>query len=659
MRSQKPWRGSRPATVKTRQTFARQLLLEALESRHMLVSDWQNPLYHLDVNDDGNVTPLDVLLVINDLNSRGSRILPARGPSDTEYLDSTGDGAVSPLDVLVIINALNADSAPLPIDLRLQLDSGLSSNDLITNDPRIEATFGATASLIVSATVRVNGGNVMSLPFDAGDALQYDPRTATNLTDGLTSIAVSITLVDGRTGLQHFQFTYDSTAPALVPPRLVTADDSGVSDSDNVTRHTSPRLQVEAEFGSQLVIRFGGQTLADQVSAGNWETQLNLLADGDYQVTAQATDVAGNVSRTEFPVIVTIDTVAPPATPLQLAVTSDTGVLGDQETGAARVTLVGTTERNAIVSLEGLAQPAKAANNGKFLFPNIAIADGANTLTSRVIDLAGNTGPSTQTTITRVVETGVVDPVLLWNNAALNAIRLDATDPPLASRNLAMLSQAIFDVANAVDGNPGLVVNLPVPTGLSAQAAVSAAAFEVLKYAYPAQQASFSELFNTTLSGINNGPGKLDGVALGQSIAQVIISLRENDGWDAFVNYVPQEIPGRWRTTSPMYAPALLPQWENLQTFVVANVEALVPNGPPDLTSAEYSRDLQEVAALGDADSTSRTSDQTQIARFWADGPGTTTPPGHWNSTSQAAKSAGSSWGASECVPRRAQSRTR
>lgn len=63
----------------------------------------------LDVNDDGNVTPLDVLLVINDLNSRGSR-LPARGPSDTEYLDSTGDGAVSPLDVLVIINALNADS---------------------------------------------------------------------------------------------------------------------------------------------------------------------------------------------------------------------------------------------------------------------------------------------------------------------------------------------------------------------------------------------------------------------------------------------------------------------------------------------------------------------------------------------------------------------
>jgi hypothetical protein len=110
------------------------------------------------------------------------------------------------------------------------------------------------------------------------------------------------------------------------------------------------------------------------------------LADGDYEVTASATDIAGNVSQTDFPIIVTIDTVSPPATPIDLAATSDTGVKGDRETGAARVTLVGTT-------------------------------NGANVLTSRVVDLAGNIGPSTQTTITRVVETGGIDPVLLWNNA--------------------------------------------------------------------------------------------------------------------------------------------------------------------------------------------------------------------------------------------------
>ena len=56
---------------------------------------------------------------------------------------------------------------------------------------------------------------------------------------------------------------------------------------------------------------------------------------------------------------------------------------------------------------------------------------------------------------------------------------------------------------------------------------------------------------------------------------------------------------------------------------------------PPNLKSANYAKEFNEVKSLGSATSTTRTADQTNIAYFWADGSGTETPPGHWNSIAQ------------------------
>jgi hypothetical protein len=66
-----------------------------------------NPASPLDVNGDGAVTPLDALLLINDLNNNGSPIL-AWLASPAPYLDVNGDGSVTPIDVLVVVNHLNA-----------------------------------------------------------------------------------------------------------------------------------------------------------------------------------------------------------------------------------------------------------------------------------------------------------------------------------------------------------------------------------------------------------------------------------------------------------------------------------------------------------------------------------------------------------------------
>ena len=76
-----------------------------------VVNPWQNPVKQLDVNDDGSVSPIDALQIINSLNANGVRVLPRQdsGTSDwpPPFLDTNGDGHVTAVDVLIIINALN------------------------------------------------------------------------------------------------------------------------------------------------------------------------------------------------------------------------------------------------------------------------------------------------------------------------------------------------------------------------------------------------------------------------------------------------------------------------------------------------------------------------------------------------------------------------
>src|SRR5262245_59991663 len=93
----------------SRRRLQRELLLERVEDRSLLASDWQNPGNRLDVDDSGLVTPLDALVVINALGRNGSGLLPAPGSevAPPPYLDVTGNGFLEPLDALAIINYLN------------------------------------------------------------------------------------------------------------------------------------------------------------------------------------------------------------------------------------------------------------------------------------------------------------------------------------------------------------------------------------------------------------------------------------------------------------------------------------------------------------------------------------------------------------------------
>ncbi len=72
------------------------------------LSPWQNPLDPLDVDGDGIISLRDPLIIINELNKEGIRILPPITDGEPNHrIDVNGDGKVTPVDILIILNHLN------------------------------------------------------------------------------------------------------------------------------------------------------------------------------------------------------------------------------------------------------------------------------------------------------------------------------------------------------------------------------------------------------------------------------------------------------------------------------------------------------------------------------------------------------------------------
>ncbi len=479
------------------------------------------------------------------------------------------------------------------------------------------------------------GETLKNIPINIVDDKLIDPKETILLT-----LAVPLNATLGATKLHTF--TIQDNDPLVgfdvLPPTItVQSPVDGLRTNSNVTITG----QVTDDFSGVKTLQArvdGGAASNLSVDVnGFWgittSLPLNHTADGPHVVALQATDSAGLVSAITSVGFV-LDTTPPPAPTLSLSPSSDTGTVGDGETAASRATLVGTTEPQATIVLIETGATTIANASGNFQFSNVSLAIGQNTFTVRAVDDVGN-AVQQPATITRVDEPLTGDVVLDWNNQTLAAIQRDAATPPQASRILAMESLAAYDVVRAFDGAPGYYVSLTVPAGASLIAAVAGAAERILSHEFPAQHDFFSDLLATSLAGVPDGSSENDGLEFGRDVADAILALRENDGSRDFVDYNPGSAPGQWQPTAPMFAVALQPQWADLQPFAMTSPGQFRPEGPPSLDSATYAEQLNEVKSLGKATGSTRTAEQTQIARFWADGAGTITPPGHWNEIAQ------------------------
>ena len=140
------------------------------------VSPWQNQTNRFDVNNDGAVSPVDALQVINDLNARGSRALTVTDGTPP-FLDVNGDGHVAPIDALQVINSIEAalgegesDVLGRPNVIFAAASSAVAEGEFVRKLASNTETGAATHSLLTKARaseIAVNAAHSIAAPSDA------------------------------------------------------------------------------------------------------------------------------------------------------------------------------------------------------------------------------------------------------------------------------------------------------------------------------------------------------------------------------------------------------------------------------------------------------------------------------------------------------------
>jgi hypothetical protein len=206
------------------------------------------------------------------------------------------------------------------------------------------------------------------------------------------------------------------------------------------------------------------------------------------------------------------------------------------------------------------------------------------------------------------------DVVTEWNQKAGAAVGEAKVYPFVGTRAMSLVHVAMFDAINSIEGRYSpYKVKVSAPAGSSAEAAGTTAAHAVLVKLFPEQKASLDAAYAVTLAQIPEGSGKTAGIAVGEEVAAKILALRASDGADAPNTYRPSATPGAYvATTLPIGS-----QWGNVTPWVMERGSQFRPAAPPDLKSAEWARDYNDVKELGGKKSTVRTTEQTETARFW------------------------------------------
>jgi hypothetical protein len=186
------------------------------------------------------------------------------------------------------------------------------------------------------------------------------------------------------------------------------------------------------------------------------------------------------------------------------------------------------------------------------------------------------------------------------------------------SRTLAILHAAMHDALNAIDRRfeaytPGLD---EVPEA-SVDAAVATAARDVLVTLLPDQAALVEAAYSRALAAVSDGPAKTAGIVTGRAAATANVTRRQRDGFEQATKpeYMPRQGPGEYQFTPP-FTFAAQPGWGHVTPFIIELKQHAV-EGPQRLSGAHYARDLAYVKAIGDIDSTTRTTEQSEIAQFW------------------------------------------
>ena len=253
-----------------------------------------------------------------------------------------------------------------------------------------------------------------------------------------------------------------------------------------------------------------------------------------------------------------------------------------------------------------------------------------------------------------VVRSGTV--VLVWNEAVLAAIRATRPAPPVAARALAIVHTAMYETWAAYD--PWAVGTrlgfVPPPTDRTTAArsdAVGYAAYHAILDLFPDRKSTVDATLAAV--GLDPPPSAADpttSAGIGAAAARAVLDFRHGDGANQLGTLAPGAYAD-WTGYVPVNTPDVVvapDRWQPLrvpdgrggnvvQRFAVPHWGLVVPfASPPLLTDrvpppapAGTRRFLQQAEEL--IEISARLSDREKaIAQYWADGPNSELPPGHW-----------------------------
>jgi hypothetical protein len=247
--------------------------------------------------------------------------------------------------------------------------------------------------------------------------------------------------------------------------------------------------------------------------------------------------------------------------------------------------------------------------------------------------------------------------VLQWNASALQAIRVTHPGPPIVARALAVLQTSEYEAWAAYDSvavgtRLGATLRRPASeaTDANKREAVSYAAYRTLVDLFPTQSFAFASLL--TSLGYDPSDASADATTpsgIGNTAAAAVIAFRHSDGANqlgdlhpgAYSDYTgyasvntPDAIvdPNRWQ---PLRVPDgqggevvqkfIAPQWGNVVPFGLTSAAQFRGAGPVT-NNGQYQKQVEEILHYSEQ----LTDTQKVIAEYWADGPKSELPPGHW-----------------------------
>jgi hypothetical protein len=248
----------------------------------------------------------------------------------------------------------------------------------------------------------------------------------------------------------------------------------------------------------------------------------------------------------------------------------------------------------------------------------------------------------------------------------LEAVKKSTMGPPMIARAMAVLHTAIYDgwaahTQSSLATQSGKELRQPTSeqTDRNKNAAISYAAYTAAVDLWPESK----EMFDDFMNGLGYPPDKSTTTAcsVGKTSCHAVLEYRHDDGsnqlgdlhtgpYSDYTNYKPVngpmvvakpldprtvKDPNRWqpltytaRTKKIVTPPFMTPQWGRVLPFGMSTWEDVKPTTRP----ARYGSDAYVSQAKAIVDLSAQLDDRRKaVAEYWADGPGSVQPPGHWS----------------------------